>query len=106
MGKSEINKNVSSSWFSLGVSILVGIFLSPFILLRLGNTVYGAWILVFVVTSYYGLFDLGVCSSIIRYVSTYTATNDMEGLRRLTNTAISISAPSSTCLPILSSCPP
>src|ERR1700733_14667049 len=88
MGKSEINKNVSSSWFSLGVSILVGIFLSPFILHRLGNTVYGAWILVFSVTGYYGLFDLGVRSSIIRYVSTYTATNDMEGLRRLINTAL------------------
>lgn len=88
MRKSEIIKNVSSSWFSLGVSILVGIFLSPFILHRLGNTVYGAWILVFSVTGYYGLFDLGVRSSIIRYVSTYTATNDMEGLRRLINTAL------------------
>jgi O-antigen/teichoic acid export membrane protein len=88
MRKIEIIKNVSSSWFSLGVSILVGIFLSPFILHRLGNTVYGAWVLVFSVTGYYGLFDLGVRSSIIRYISTYTATNDMEGVRRLVNTSL------------------
>ena len=88
MRKVEIIKNVSSSWFSLGVSILVGIFLSPFILHRLGNTVYGAWVLVFSVTGYYGLFDLGIRSSIIRYVSTYSAVDDIEGLRRLINTSL------------------
>ncbi len=88
MRRSEIIKNVSSSWFSLGVNILIGIFLSPFILHRLGNLEYGAWVLVFSVTGYYGLFDLGIRSSIIRYVSTYTATNDVEGLSRLINTSL------------------
>ena len=58
MRNREIFKNVGSSWFSLGVSILVGVFLSPFILHRLGNTAYGAWVLAFSVTGYYGLFDL------------------------------------------------
>ncbi len=88
MRKNEIIKNVSSNWFSLGVNVLVGIFLSPFILHRLGNTAYGAWVLVFSITGYYGLFDLGVRSSIIRYVSTYTATNDTEQLSRLINTSL------------------
>src|ERR1700756_1266473 len=88
MRKMEIIKNVSSSWFSLGVNILVGIFLSPFILHRLCNTAYGAWGVVFFVSGYFGLFDLGVRSSIIRYVSTYTAKNDMEGLDRLINTSL------------------
>jgi O-antigen/teichoic acid export membrane protein len=88
MFKSQIIKNVTSSWFSLGVSIFVGIFLSPYILHRLGNTAYGAWILVFSLTGYYGLFDLGIRSSVIRYVSTYTATNDTEGVSRLINTAL------------------
>ncbi len=90
MRKIEIIKNVTSSWFALGVSILVGIFLSPFILHRLGNTAYGAWILVFSVTGYYGLFDLGIRSSVIRYVSTYTATSDTEGVSRLINTALAV----------------
>lgn len=90
MRKRELIKNVGSSWFSLGINILVGIFLSPFILHRLGNVAYGAWILVFSVTGYYGLFDLGIRSSIIRYVSTFTATNDMEGVSRLINTALAV----------------
>jgi O-antigen/teichoic acid export membrane protein len=88
MGRIEIFKNVSSSWFSLGINILVGIFLSPFILHRLGDTAYGIWILIFSVTGYYGLFDLGIRSSVVRYVSTYTATNDQEGLAKLINTSL------------------
>jgi O-antigen/teichoic acid export membrane protein len=90
MRKRELIKNVGSGWFSLGVNILVGIFLSPFILHRLGDAAYGAWILVFSVTGYYGLFDLGIRSSIVRYVSTYTATKDTEGVSRLINTALAV----------------
>src|SRR5205807_225706 len=88
MRNREIFKNVGSSWFSLGVSILVGIFLSPFILHRLGDTAFGIWVLIFSVTGYYGLFDLGIRSSVIRYVSTYTATGDTEGLAKLINTSL------------------
>ncbi len=90
MRKLEIIKNVGSSWFSLGVNVLVGILLSPLILHRLGNTAYGAWALAFSVTGYYGLFDLGIRSSVIRYVSTYSATNDRHGLERLVNTSLAL----------------
>jgi hypothetical protein len=86
MRKLDIFKNVSTNWLSLGINILVGIFLSPFILYRLGNLAYVAWILAFSVTGYYGFFDLGIRSSITRYVSAYTANHDMEALHRLVNT--------------------
>lgn len=86
--KIQIIKNVGSSWFALGINILVGIFLSPFILHRLGDTAFGIWVLIFSVTGYYGIFDFGIRSSIIRYVSKYTATRDVEEVNRLINTAI------------------
>jgi len=86
--KLDILKNVGASWLSLAINIAVGIFLSPFILHRLGNLAYGAWALTFSVTGYYGLFDLGIRSSIIRYVSTYSASDDREGLQKLINTAL------------------
>jgi O-antigen/teichoic acid export membrane protein len=86
--KSQILKNVGSSWFALGVSVLVGIFLSPYILHRLGDTAFGLWILIFSATGYYGLFDLGIRSSIVRYVAKYSATDEPEELNRLVNTAL------------------
>jgi O-antigen/teichoic acid export membrane protein len=86
--KSQILKNVGSGWFSLAVNVVVGIFLSPFILHHLGDEAFGLWILIFSVTGYYGLFDLGIRSSIVRYVAKYSATGEQEELHRLVNTAI------------------
>jgi O-antigen/teichoic acid export membrane protein len=86
--KLQIIKNVGSSWFALGVNILVGIFLSPFILHRLGDAAFGIWVLIFSVTGYYGIFDFGIRSSIIRYVSKYTATRDVDEVSKLINTAM------------------
>ena len=88
LDKVEILKNVGSSWCALGVNILVGIFLSPYILHRLGDEAFGLWVLIFSITGYYGLFDLGIRSSIVRYVAKYSATNNYEELNRLINTAM------------------
>src|SRR2546423_9745635 len=88
LDKVEILKNVGSSWCALGVNILVGIFLSPYILHRLGDEAFGLWILIFSITGYYGLFDLGIRSSIIRYVAKYAATEEYDDLNRLVKTAM------------------
>ena len=85
--KIAILKNVGSSWFALGFNILVGIFLSPYILHHLGDEAFGLWVLIFAITGYYGLFDLGIRSSIIRYVAKYSATHENDELNRLINTA-------------------
>ena len=86
--KLQIIKNVGSSWVALGINVLVGIFLSPFILHRLGDAAFGIWVLIFSLTGYYGIFDFGIRSSIVRYVSKYTATNDVEEVSGLINTAM------------------
>ncbi len=86
--KRQIIKNIGSSWFALGNNILVGLFLSPFILHRLGDSAFGVWVLTFSITGYYGLFDLGIRSSIVRYVSKHLATGSKEDLAKLINTAL------------------
>src|SRR5256885_2072664 len=86
--KGQIIKNISSSWFSLGINIVTGIFLSPFILHHLGDTAFGVWVLIFSVTGYYGLFDLGIRSSVVRYVAKFTATNEDEELAKVVNTSL------------------
>jgi O-antigen/teichoic acid export membrane protein len=88
LDKIALFKNVGSSWFALGVNILVGVLLSPYILHHLGDAAFGLWVLIFSITGYYGLFDLGIRSSIVRYVATYSATHDHEELSRLISTAL------------------
>src|SRR5580704_12259656 len=86
--KRQIIKNVGSTWFSLGCDVLVGLLLSPIILHWLGDTAFGIWVLIFSITGYYGLFDMGIRSSVVRYVSKFTATGESEKLNRLVNTSL------------------
>ena len=86
--KIQFINNVGSSWFALGVNVAVGVFLTPFILHRLGDVAYGIWVLIFSITGYYGLFDLGIRSSIVRYASKFAATDSKEELAKLINTSL------------------
>jgi O-antigen/teichoic acid export membrane protein len=88
MRKSDLIKNVGSSWFSLGINVIIGFFLSPVILHRLGDTAFGIWVLIFSITGYYGIFDLGIRSSVIRYVAKLTAVKDDLGLTKFFNTSL------------------
>jgi len=81
-------KNVTSSWAGLALNIAVGFFLSPFILHHLGDDAFGLWVLIFSLTGYYGIFDFGIRSSLIRYVSKFQATGDKEQLAQLINTSL------------------
>ena len=44
--KAQAARNIGSNWLGLAVAILVGFFLSPFILHKLGDEAFGLWILV------------------------------------------------------------
>src|SRR5947208_15162582 len=88
LDKRQIVKNVSSSWFALGTNVVVGFFLWPMIVHRLGDDAAGIWLLIFTITGYYGLFDLGIRSSIVRYASKFAATDDNKELAKLINTSL------------------
>jgi O-antigen/teichoic acid export membrane protein len=81
-------KNVSATWLGLLIHAIVGFFLSPFILHRLGDEAFSLWVLVFAVTGYYGLLDLGIRSSIVKYTAKFVATNDEEELSRYLSTSL------------------
>jgi O-antigen/teichoic acid export membrane protein len=86
--KVALFRNIGSSWFALGVNVAVGFFLSPYVIHHLGDDAFGLWVLIFSITGYYGLFDLGIRSSIVRYVATYSATQDHAELNGLISTAV------------------
>jgi len=86
--KRQILRNIGSSWVALGTNVALGIFLSPFILHRLGDAAFGIWILIFSLTGYYGVFDMGIRSAIVRFVAKFSAANDRESLAKVLNTSL------------------
>jgi O-antigen/teichoic acid export membrane protein len=81
-------KNVGTTWLSLGVNVVVSIILTPLILHHLGDDAYGLWALVFSFAGYFNIFDLGLGSAVVRYVSRFYATRDYERLKRYGDTIL------------------
>ena len=80
--------NALSNWASLGVNIIIGFLLTPFIISNLGKTGYGIWTLVGSFIGYYGLLNLGVSSAVSRYIARYTAQKDEKSLNEVASTAL------------------
>src|ERR1035438_8264393 len=85
-----ILRNICSNWAGYIVTAMIGFLLSPFIVHSLGNTGYGLWTLVLSLTGYFGLLDLGIRSSVGRFVARYVALNDHEKTNRIVSTACGI----------------
>lgn len=58
--------------------MVVGFFLAPFIVHHLGDVAYGVWVLAMSSVNYLGLLDLGMRSSVLRFVSKGRASEDHE----------------------------
>jgi O-antigen/teichoic acid export membrane protein len=88
--RTQALKNVGCNWLGVAVNLIVGFFISPFILHNLGDEAFGIWVLIFSLTGYYGVFDFGIRSSIVKYVAEFHATGDRERLNKIINTAFFI----------------
>ena len=88
--KPSLKINALSNWAALGVNIVVGFLLTPFIISHLGKTGYGIWILIGSFIGYYGLLNLGVGSAIMRYVARYAGQGDEKSLNETASTAMAM----------------
>jgi O-antigen/teichoic acid export membrane protein len=67
------------NWAGNIAGLAVGFFFAPFILHRLGNVAYGVWVLAVSTVGYLGLLDLGMQSSLLRFVSQGYTKQDHQG---------------------------
>ena len=75
----HIARNVFSNWVATAANMAVGFLLAPFIVHHLGNAAYGIWVLAISSVSYLFLLDLGMRSSVLRFVSKGHAVGDHAG---------------------------
>jgi len=80
--------NSLSNWAALGISVILGFLLTPFIISHIGKTGYGIWVLVCSIIGYYGVLDLGITSAITRYVARYFSQKNYAAINGTINTAL------------------
>lgn len=76
---SQLKKATLLSYINLGISNIIGIVLTPFIIKMLGNSEYGLFALIGAFVGYLSILDLGLTNAIVRFVAQYrTQSNKME----------------------------
>lgn len=68
--------------------ILVAIVLTPYIIGHLGIERYGIWALMGVFTGYFGLLDLGIGSSFVKYIAEYYAKKDFKRINQVVHSGL------------------
>lgn len=79
----SVKKNVLAGWAAHLVTVLIGFFLMPYILGILGESRYGAWLLVNAVAGYSGIIYAGMGATICRYVADSSARREWERLNQI-----------------------
>src|SRR5260370_8415448 len=87
MKLSHVLRAVATSWLAVLANAVVGFLLTPYVLHHIGDVEFGLYTLVTSLTGYYGLFDLGVRSAVLRFVSRALALNDREEINRVVASA-------------------
>ncbi len=83
-------KNVFSNWSAFFFTVVVAFFLAPFVVRSLGNSEYGAWVLLGSLVGYMGLLDLGVRGAVTRFIAKFHAEGRHHQSSQLASSAFSI----------------
>ncbi|MCE5310975.1 MAG: oligosaccharide flippase family protein [Acidobacteriales bacterium] len=81
--------NVYWHWLGVIASFLTGFVVSPYIVLKLGDSRYGVWALAFSFIDYTMLLDFGFKTAVVNAVARSRAQNDTNGINEVVNTAFS-----------------
>jgi O-antigen/teichoic acid export membrane protein len=77
--------NVGASWFVHAASLVIGFFLMPFVIHKLGDGQYGVWVFINCLAGYAGLLYLGFGQTISRYVAKYSAAGEWQKLNEVSS---------------------
>lgn len=74
----QLKKAALLSYINIGFTNIIGLVLTPFIIRTLGTSDYGLYSLIGSLVAYLALMDLGLNSSVVRFISKYRAENNSQ----------------------------
>jgi len=86
-GLEHMTWNVIASWGGHAVFVIAGFLMPRFIDRRIGQEALGVWDFAWSLVSYFGLAEIGVGSSVGRYVARHRAAGDAAGVQRVASSA-------------------
>src|SRR3954467_8609803 len=79
-----------TNWLAFAATLLVGFFLTPYSVRKLGDGPYGVWAFVESILAYFTLFDLGIAACVVRFVARLHTIGVRDELNRLVSTCLAL----------------
>lgn len=76
---SQLKKGALLSYFTIFITNIIGLVLTPFIIRSLGDAEYGLYTLIGAFVGYISVLDFGLNNTIVRFVAKYRAEKDKKG---------------------------
>jgi O-antigen/teichoic acid export membrane protein len=89
-GQKRLLRNVLASWGAHLVTVVFGFIMPRMIDHRLGQVTLGIWDFAWSIVSYFALFEVGIGSSVNRFVALHRAEHDDAGVRRTVSSVMFI----------------
>lgn len=86
----SIRTSIIASWAAHAVTLLVGLFLVPLVLSRLGEEGYGVWVFVNSLAGYSGILYLGFGPTVCRYVSRHRARGEWDAVNAVVSSVVAV----------------
>src|SRR3970282_2615929 len=84
----KVARNTGFNALGYFVSIVGLFFLTPYVIGKLGAELYGIWIIIAILTGYWGLSDFGIGLSFQKFVAEYHAQQDSESVNKIVNSGL------------------
>ena len=97
----SLKTSIAASWAAHAVTLLVGFFLVPLVLSRLGDENYGVWVFVNSVAGYSGILYLGFGPTVCRYVAHHRARDEWDEVNRVVSSVVAVYLVSGTVVVLL-----
>jgi O-antigen/teichoic acid export membrane protein len=82
--------NIGTNWLSSFIGLVISFVILPLLVENLSKGGYGIWVLIMSATKYFAMLDLGIGSSIKRYVSMYDGKNDYQSISEILSSALTL----------------
>ncbi|OGL51237.1 MAG: hypothetical protein A3H37_10510 [Candidatus Schekmanbacteria bacterium RIFCSPLOWO2_02_FULL_38_14] len=80
-------KNILSNYAGVLIPSAILLFLTPFMIKKLGVAAYGIWIVANSLKSYFQVMELGIRTSVIKFISQYHAADEKKKIEELLSTS-------------------
>ena len=82
--------SIAASWAAHAVTLLVGFFLVPLVLTRLGDEGYGVWVFINSIAGFSGILYLGFGATVCRFVAHHRAREDWDAVNSVASSVFAV----------------